>query len=210
MFTVALTGGIASGKNVVSTRFHQHGIDVFDADVVARDLVAPGQPALEEIKMHFGSKVLTLQGTLDRERMREYIFGDPAQRKQLETILHPRISLSLRRAAKNSRTPYCVLAIPLLVECLDDYRWVDRILLVDTPEPLQMERLIQRDLIGTELAQRMVAAQTNRKARLAIANDVIENTDSIHALIAAVDKLHERYLQFAANRSGNIAIPINN
>jgi len=197
MFTVALTGGIASGKNMVSTRFQQHGIDVFDADMVARELVAPGQPALDEIKNYFGSNIITDEGKLDRKRMREHIFYNHEARQHLEKILHPRIRQSLQHSSQQSTTPYCVLTIPLLAECFHDYRWVNRVLVVDVPEFLQIERLIQRDSVEHDLAKRMLTSQAPREARLTIADDIIENTGSIEALSATVDKLHARYLQLA-------------
>ncbi|HEX6833865.1 MAG TPA: dephospho-CoA kinase, partial [Rudaea sp.] len=171
---VALTGGIASGKSVVSRHFEQLGVPVFDADAIARELVLPGQPALAEIASSFGPQMLTSSGTLDRARMRAVVFADENARRQLESILHPRIRAALRQRAQASQADYCVLAIPLLAEHAEDYRWVDRVLVVDAPEQIQRARLMQRDGMTIEAAQRMLDAQATRAARLALADDVID------------------------------------
>lgn len=196
-YVVALTGGVASGKSAVARRFEAHGIRVYDADVAAREAVAPGSAALAEIEFVFGAGVLDADGSLDRRTTRERVFADPDARVKLERIIHPRVRAWLQRRVGMDRGPYCVLAIPLLAENRGEYAWVDRVLLVDAPEALQVERLMQRDGVTREHAERMLAAQTTREQRLAIADDVIVNDGEEAALDAQVATLHARYLELA-------------
>lgn len=197
-FVVALTGGVASGKSAVARRFEALGIHVYDADVAAREVVAPREPALAEIEFVFGSAVLNADGSLDRRAMRERVFADPEARRKLEGIIHPRVRAWLRRRVGMDRGAYCMLAIPLLVENREHYAWVDRVLLVDAPESLQIARLVQRDGIDREAAQRMLDAQSSRQQRLVIADDVIVNNGEEAALDAQVAALHRRYMELAA------------
>jgi dephospho-CoA kinase len=199
-FVVALTGGVASGKSAVAKRFEARGIGVYDADVAAREVVAPRQAALGEIEFVFGSGVLNADGSLDRRAMREKVFADPTARKRLEGIIHPRVRAWLRRRVGMDRGPYCILAIPLLAENFKEYEWVDRVLLVDAPRALQIERLMQRDGITRQAAQRMLDAQASREQRLEIAHDVIVNDGDESALEAKVQALHARYLESAGRR----------
>jgi dephospho-CoA kinase len=194
---VALTGGVASGKSAVARRFESLGIGVYDADVAAREVVAPGEPALAEIRSVFGAGVLQADGALDRRAMRDRVFADAGARKKLEAIVHPRVRAWLRRRVGMDRGPYCMLAIPLLVENRAEYEWVDRVLLVDAPEALQIERLMQRDGVTREHAERMLDAQSTRAQRLAMADDVIMNDGEESALDAQVAALHARYLKLA-------------
>lgn len=197
-YVVALTGGVASGKSAVARRFESHGVHVYDADVAAREVVAPREPALAEIEFVFGTGVLDADGSLDRRVMRERVFADPDARRKLEAIIHPRVRAWLRRRVGMDRGPYCMLAIPLLFENQDDYDWVDRVLVVDAPEALQIERLMRRDGVTREAAQRVLEAQSTRAQRVAIADDVILNDGEESALDARVAALHERYLELAA------------
>jgi dephospho-CoA kinase len=199
-YVVALTGGVAAGKSAVSKRFEALGIGVYDADVAAREVVAPGTPALAEIEFMFGHGVLRADGSLDRQAMRERVFADPEARKKLEAIIHPRVRVWLRRKVASDRGAYCMLAIPLLVENRAEYEWVDRVLLVDVPEEVQVERLMARDGVTREHAQSMLAAQSTREQRLAIADDVIVNDGEEAALDAKVAALHARYLELATAR----------
>jgi dephospho-CoA kinase len=196
---VALTGGVASGKSAVARRFESLGIGVYDADVAAREVVAPGEPALAEIRSVFGVGVLQADGALDRRAMRDRVFADSGARKKLEAIVHPRVRAWLRRRAGMDRGPYCMLAIPLLFEKRAEYEWVDRVLLVDAPEALQIERLMQRDGVTREHAERMLNAQSTRAQRLAMADDVIMNDGEESALDAQVAALHARYLKLAGD-----------
>ena len=197
MFIVALTGGIASGKSAVERCFARRGIEICDADRVARDVVAPGTEGLQEVIAVFGGEVLTTEGMLDRRAMRERVFADPDARRRLEQIVHPRVRNAMREAARSMRSAYGLLVIPLLVES-GDYAWVDRVLVVDVPRNVQISRLLNRDGITRELAESMVDAQASREQRLAIADDVIDNTADLAALDSAVETLHRHYLQLAA------------
>jgi len=199
MFCVGLTGGIASGKSAVADRFAERGIAVVDADVAAREVVAPGQPALAEIAAVFGDGVLQADGTLDRAALRRHVFGDDAARRRLEAILHPRIRVRMHEQARRAGGPYVIVAIPLLAEGGGRlaYPWLDRILVVDVPREVQLARLVRRDGIELPLAERMLAAQADRASRLAIADDVIVNEGALALLDAEVDALDRRYRALA-------------
>lgn len=197
-YVVALTGGVAAGKNAAAHRFEALGIRVHDADLAAREVVAPGQPALAEIEFVFGAQVLHADGTLDRRSLRERIFDDTDARARLEAIVHPRVREWLRRRVATDRGPYCVLMIPLLAETWPQYAWVDRVLLVDAPEDAQIERLMRRDGVTHAQARRTLDAQATRARRRALAQDVIVNDGEEPDLDAQVDALHARYLEFAA------------
>jgi len=199
-FVVALTGGIASGKSAVADRFTALGAGVIDADVVSRELVAPGSAALAEIVAAFGAGALDAHGALDRRAMRERVFADPAARRMLEAILHPKVRAALRERALRSSAPYVLLAVPLLVESAPHYDWVDRVLVVDVPPERQIERLVSRDGITTTLAAAMLDAQASRERRLAIADDVIVNDGTLEQLDAEVAALHARYVELARTR----------
>lgn len=198
-FVVAVTGGVASGKSAVTDAFAARGITVADADVAARAVVEPGQPALQQIAERFGPGSLAADGRLDRAAMRERIFADAEARSALEAILHPRIRSWLQAACAAATSPYVVAAIPLLTEGggRSAYPWLDRILVVDVPEAVQHERLMRRDGVDDGLARRMVAAQAGRRQRLALADDVIVNDGPLSALVAAVSRLDARYRRLA-------------
>jgi dephospho-CoA kinase len=201
VYSVALTGGIASGKSATTQRFAQLGVPVFDADLIARELVAAGQPALTQIAAAFGAGFVNAAGELDRQRLRERVFADAQERRRLEAILHPPIREALLTRVRNCARPYCVLAIPLLIECRDDYLWVDRILTTDVPREEQMIRLMRRDGIDGLLAERVLQSQAPRESRLALADDVIDNTGPLTALDASVGRLHELYVLLAAKKA---------
>jgi len=196
-FRVALTGGIASGKSTVADLFAALGVPVIDTDLIARQVVEPGQPALRQVVDAFGPGVLDDQGQLDRRRMRERIFADPAAKQRLEAILHPAIRREMERQSLNAGGPYQLLVIPLLTEGgRRDH--IDRVLLVDVPEEVQVERLTQRDRVTAEQAQASLRAQATRAERLTMADDVILNTGRIDELRAKVEALHGKYLGLAA------------
>lgn len=199
-YVVALTGGIAAGKSAVTRRFAALGVPVHDADVAAREVVAPGSEGLAAVVAAFGDEMLDAEGRLDRPAMRRRVFADPAARRTLEGIIHPRVRQWLHERALADTTPYCLLAIPLLAENIVRYRWVDRVLLVDAPVEQQLARLVARDGIDEALARRMLAQQARREERLTLAHDVIDNSGDEAALDAAVAKLHQRYLVLAVNR----------
>jgi dephospho-CoA kinase len=195
--TVVVTGGIASGKTTVTNRFVELGVPVFDADAISRELVEPGQPALAEIASAFGGDMLTPDGELDRRRMRERIFGDQSARKTLEAILHPRVRSELQARAHACTAAYCLLAIPLYAESAQAYAWVDRVLVVDVPYEVQLARLMQRDGMTADYAQRALAAQATRVQRLRLADDAVDNTGSLSDLARIVARLHALYLALA-------------
>jgi dephospho-CoA kinase len=189
---IAVTGGIASGKSEATRRFEARGAPVLDADLIARALVEPGQPALGEIVARFGPRIVDEKGALDRRKLRDVVFADPESRRHLEAILHPRIRQALRDGARDARGPYVLLAIPLLVES-GHYDWVDRVLVIDVPEDVQLARVMQRDGVDRASAQGALAAQATRAARLARAHDVIVNDGSLADLDGAVGRLHARW-----------------
>jgi dephospho-CoA kinase len=194
ILVIGLTGGIASGKSTAQAEFARLGATVFDADIVARELVEPGQPALAAIVQRFGADMLTADGNLDRRRMRERVFADRVERQALEAILHPAIRAELQRRTQRVRHGYVVLAIPLLVES-GRYPWIDRVLVVDVPVATQLARLMQRDGINSEQAAATLAAQATREQRLAAAQDVLINDGAVSGLLRSVARLHARYLQ---------------
>ncbi len=196
MLIIALTGGIGSGKSTVAALFAQFGVPIIDTDIIARELVQKGQPALAEITQHFGAEILTADGELDRKKLRDIVFHDASKRMQLESILHPRILDTVKISITTHHAPYCILVIPLLVESKQHYPH-DRVLLVDTTPALQRQRMHSRDQIADSLAQQILAAQASREQRLAIADDVINNIADPAALTAQVATLHEKYLKLA-------------
>jgi dephospho-CoA kinase len=201
---IGLTGGIASGKSTVAQRFVELGVPVIDADESSRAVVAPGQPGLTALTQRFGASVLTANGELDRRTLRNLIFVDQQLRRDLEAILHPLIGVDMERRAGAAVGPYVVMAIPLLVEGGNPGR-VDRILVVDVGEDVQLRRVMTRDCTTLEQARAILEAQAPRAARLKAADDVIVNSGTISDLRQAVDGLHERYLRLAATiRSPNV------
>jgi dephospho-CoA kinase len=194
---IGLTGGIASGKSTVAQRFVELGIPVIDADESSRFVVAPGQSGLVELTKRFGAGVLGAGGELDRRALRNLVFADPQQRRDLEAILHPLIRADMARRAGAAVGPYLVMAIPLLVESGNPGQ-VDRILVVDVDEDVQLKRVMARDATTLEQARAILAAQAPRAVRLKAADDVIVNSGTVSELQQAVDGLHERYLGLAA------------
>ena len=200
---VALTGGVASGKTAVANAFAARGVPVIDTDMLAREVVRPGTPALAAVAAAFGEGVLLPNGELDRRSLREVIFADPERRRALEAILHPAIRAVLEARLATIEAPYTIIAIPLLAETGGRERF-DRVLVVDVAPELQKSRLMSRDGDSAQQAEAILAAQASRPARLAIADDLIENAGTLAELDAAVERLHARYLAFAREpgRSG--------
>lgn len=198
-YFIGLTGGIASGKSALEKAFAAHGVVVADADLLAREVVAPGEPALAAVVEHFGAGVLQADGQLDRAALRVRVFGDPDQRRALEAILHPAIRARLEAICRAAPGPYAIAMVPLLTEGggRAAYPWLHRILVVDTPVAVQKARLMQRDGIDATLADQMMAAQASRAERLALADDIVVNDGDIHHLQHAADALHLRYLALA-------------
>ncbi len=193
---VGLTGGIASGKSTVARLFEHLGVPVVDADAVAREVVEPGQPALQAIRARFGDEVFDSGGRLDRARMRRRVFADARARADLEAILHPRIREIMEQRLRDAPAPYAIAMIPLLLETEGAAR-VDRVLVVDLPRETQIRRAQARDGSPRETLEGILAAQLDRDSRLARADDVIENDGPPEALRPQVESLHERYSALA-------------
>lgn len=206
-FIVGLTGGIGSGKTAVSNRLGELGAAIVDTDLIAHELTGAGGAAMPAIARQFGQRFVAPDGSLDRAAMRELVFADTAQRERLQSILHPAIAdrarrLSLERA---DGAPYVVQVIPLLAESRDARSRVDRVLVVDCPPELQRQRVIARSGLSAELADAMIAAQASRAQRLAIADDIIDNSGSREQLSAQVDALHRRYVELARSLSSQLS-----
>ncbi len=193
---VGLTGGIASGKTAASRCFEKLGVPVIDADVIAREVVEPGSRALEEIVEQFGREVLDDTGRLDRSKLRQLVFGDPERRRVLEQLLHPEIRRRMQQMIADCHDDYVVLAIPLLLEA-GQTRLVDRVLVIDAPESVQLARAVERDGSSEKMIKDIMAAQLPRKQRLARADDIIENSGSIQDLCERVGKLDQFYRTIA-------------
>ncbi len=200
MFRVGLTGGIASGKSTVANLFAALGVPVIDADVIARDVVAPGSALLGKICAEFGEEVLAPDGSLDRKALRARVFGESAEataaRRRLEALIHPAIRAEMDARSASAGGPYQILAIPLLVEGGARGR-VDRVLVVDADEATQIRRLQARDGSTLSEARAILAAQTDRARRRAAADDIIKNDGDLVALAAQVEALHASYLDAA-------------
>ena len=197
---IGLTGGIASGKSTVADMFAELGAPVIDTDVIAREVVEPGQPALAEIREAFGAGVIAADGSLDRSAMRAIIFDDEAARRRLEGILHPKIGKATVDQADAAGGDYQIIVVPLLVDS-SLRAFVDRVLVVDCDEETQVARLLARDAESEAQARRILAAQSSRAERLAIADDVISNDGSVEETREQVRSLHRSYLIEAAARA---------
>jgi len=193
MLTVALTGGIGSGKTQVSDYFASLGVPVIDTDIISRQLVEPGQPALEKITESFGHQLLFASGQLDRAALREIIFNDATARKKLEDILHPAIREKVQHQLQALSFPYVIIVIPLYVET-GQFLKTDRILVVDCPQEIQKKRVLARDNVSMEQLGKILEAQVTREQRLAVADDIIVNDADIETLQHKVRQLHEQYL----------------
>jgi len=199
MFVVGLTGGIGSGKSTVADCFAAQGVPVIDTDVIARELTAPGGTALEAIRAAFGDTVMQADGRLDRAALRRHVFADTPARRQLEAILHPLIRQRVEQTLAILTAPYVVIVIPLLVESGGYRDLLDRVLVVDCPEDLQIARVVARSGLGRDEVTAILAVQASRAERLAVADDVIRNTAAPEALCAEAAILHQRYLALAAS-----------
>jgi dephospho-CoA kinase len=195
MLKIGMTGGVGCGKSTVAELFAAKGVPVLDADVIARALVEPGQPALSAIVAHFGCALLK-EGRLDRDALRERIYADPDAKIRLEAILHPLVYQALAEQAGQLQAPYCVFAIPLLIET-GQQAFVDRILLVDCPPELQYERVRRRDGLSDAAIKSIIQAQASREEKLSAADDVIENTGAVEQLQKQVEHWHQVYMALA-------------
>lgn len=200
MFVVGLTGGIGSGKTAVSDRFKALGIVIVDADVMSRVVVEPGKPALREIQKQFGDDILLSDGSLNRAALRTIIFKNPDDKAWLEKLLHPLIAQETFDALNNATSPYTIFASPLLIEA-GQHAICDRILVVDVPESVQLERTMARDSNDADQVKAIIASQVTRSERLAKADDVIENTQGFEHLDREVARLHACYLELARQKT---------
>ena len=194
MLIIGLTGGIGSGKSAVSDKFKSLGITVVDADVAARTVVEPSQPALAEIERHFGSNILNQEGVLDRAQLREIMASDSEERVWLESVLHPRIGEQIAKELAESTSPYTIYVAPLLLET-NSQKICSRVLVVDVPKEIQIQRTAERDKVSEIQIEKIVAVQMEREERLEKADDVLVNTGTIKELEEQVMKLHQKYLE---------------
>lgn len=197
VYTVAITGGIGSGKTTVANKFAQLGITVIDADIIARTVVKPEKNALKSIVQHFGPSMLLSDGTLNRRALRERIFASPQEKAWLNALLHPLIHQETQDQIARATSDYVLWVVPLLVEN-QLHKKADRVLVVDVEPDVQIIRTMQRDNVSRKHAEQIIAAQASRETRLAIADDVIDNSGRPDAVDGEVKRLHQRYLQLAA------------
>ena len=197
MLRIGLTGGIGSGKSTVANYFAELGAPVIDADQIAHEITKPDQEAFKQIVNHFGDAVLTNGKFLNRSKLRELIFENPNYRQWLEHLLRPIIIAKMKTKLKKIEAPYCILAIPLLAEASQSVDFIDRILVVDAPETLQIQRIKSRDQLSDQQIQFILQSQSRREKRLAIADDVIVNDQTIPVLRKSLFQLHCKYLQIA-------------
>jgi len=197
MYIVGLTGGIGSGKTAASDYFAlSYDIEIVDADIVAREVVMQGQPALQAIADHFGQHILLEDGSLNRAALRAIVFADPQQRKILESITHPAIRAMIQHKLTISRSPYTLLVSPLLFES-GQYQFAHRNLVIDVSEELQWQRASARDNVSSEQIKQIMAAQLSREARLSRADDIAINNGDLAYLHLQLDELHQKYLQLS-------------
>lgn len=196
MLVIGVTGGIGSGKTAATDHFQSLGITVVDADLASRVIVEPGRPALKAIEEHFGASVIAADGTLDRRALREIVFAKPEERKWLEQLTHPLIGQEIASQIQNSESEYTILASPLLLES-SQHHLAKRVLVIDVPESVQVERTITRDNTTEDGVKAIIAAQMKRQDRLAKADDVIVNDQDLAQLQQEVEKLHQTYLEMA-------------
>jgi dephospho-CoA kinase len=198
-YCVAVCCGIASGKSSICEWLAGAGVTLVDADIIARQLVLPGEPALQEIARQLGSAFILPDGNLDRAALRAHVFSEPKAKQLLEHILHPRIQVELQRQSQQAKSAYVTVAIPLLSPAIRKtaYAWINRVLVVETPEQLQITRIMARDGVSADLAKAMITAQLSYQERLQMADDVIINDADIAQLQDWATRLHQRYLQLA-------------
>lgn len=196
MFVLGVTGGIGSGKTAATDQFEKLGIEVVDADIMARVVVEPGRPALAEIEKHFGLDVICEDGTLNRAALRKRVFESAEERLWLEKLTHPLIRDEILSRLRNASSPYVILASPLLIES-GQYHLVQRVLVIDAPRELQLQRAMARDTNSESQINAILDAQLSREDRLKYADDVICNDQSLDHLVASIESLHPTYLELA-------------
>jgi len=199
MLVIALTGGIGSGKTTVSELFKSKNVPIIDTDIIARQIVEQDEPAYTEIIKLFGEEILDAERNINRQAFRKIIFSSSKNRLQLESLLHPIIWDEVRLQLKSITAPYCIIVVPLLLENIAQIKAVtfDRILVIDVPEEIQVERTESRDHCGASMIQNIMKNQVSRKIRIAAADDIILNTDNLDSLNGKVDQLHKQYIEQA-------------
>lgn len=193
---IALTGGIGSGKSTIASKFQALGVPIIDSDIISRTIVEPGSSCLKAITNEFGNDVLTSEGRLDRNKLRNIVFNNLESKKKLEGILHPVIYQEIEAQVNSVKYPYCLIVIPLLIET-DSVDRFDRILVVDIPEDIQIKRTAERDKTSSKLIEDIIRSQADREQRLKYADDIIDNNMEINKLSEAVTKLHNKYLKLS-------------
>ncbi|MEW4983218.1 MAG: dephospho-CoA kinase [Cycloclasticus sp.] len=200
MLTIGLTGGIGCGKTTITQLFEKRNVPVVDADVISHAIVQPGQPALLILKKSFGEQILLPNGSLNRNYLRELVFNDPHKKETLENILHPIIYTTMYQALEKIDYPYGILSIPLLLETQHQDK-VDRVLVIDCPEAVQIERVKKRDKLNDAMIASIMHSQCSRSIRLSNADDILVNNESLESLDAKVQKLHNFYLKMSAGKN---------
>lgn len=190
---VALSGGVASGKSTIASLFANLGVPIIDADIIARQIVKVGTDPFIQIVKHFSQEILLPNGELDRSQLREIIFNNEHERLWLNNLLHPLIHQETQRQIARQKAEYIIWVVPLLVEN-NLHNFADRVLMIDIPESLQLERLVKRDHISELLAKKMILSQASSAKRLAYADDIIDNNGDLNSLKQQVGKLHQQYL----------------
>ena len=198
VLTIALTGGIGSGKTSIASIFKSLGVPIIDSDTISKEIILPGKPCFKDIINEFGEEILTNKGTIDRYKLRDIIFNNDKARIKLENIIHPVVFKNIDTEISLINYPYCLVIIPLLIETKSTERF-DRILVIDAPESLQFERIVKRDDISPILIKKIIKTQAKRKERLRYANDIIVNNDTIMNLNKSINTLHKKYLGLSNN-----------
>ena len=198
VLTVALTGGIGSGKTSIASIFKSLGVPIIDSDTISKEIILPGKPCFKDIVNEFGEEILTNKGTIDRYKLRDIIFNNDKARIKLENIIHPVVFKNIDTEISLINYPYCLVIIPLLIETKSTERF-DRILVIDALESLQFERIVKRDDISPILIKKIIKTQAKRKERLRYANDIIVNNDTIMNLNKSINTLHKKYLGLSNN-----------
>ena len=198
-YVVGLTGGIGSGKSAAAEIFRTCGVEVIDADSLAREVVEPGQPALDDIAAYFGSELLTAEGHLDRAALRKVVFSNPEKKSWLENLLHPLIAKLLQRRLNATKSPYTILEFPLLLET-EQYKLVDRVIVIDVNEEIQIARSVRRDGSDEAVIRSIIASQIDRSKRIQHADDLVSNEEGLEQLREKVEALHSKYLGMVAEK----------
>ena len=198
VLTIALTGGIGSGKTSIASIFKSLGVPIIDSDTISKEIILPGKPCFKDIVNEFGEEILTNKGTIDRYKLRDIIFNNDKARIKLENIIHPVVFKNIDTEISLINYPYCLVIIPLLIETKSTEKF-DRILVIDAPESLQFERIVKRDDISPILIKKIIKTQAKRKERLRYANDIIVNNDTIMNLNKSINTLHKKYLGLSNN-----------